>query len=218
MEFHHIPVLLAQCMEALSIQPDGIYLDGTVGGAGHSKEIAARLQTGRLICLDQDPDAVATARERLAGLPATVIQENFRNTAAVLDGAGVTGLNGALLDLGVSSHQLDETARGFSYQGDAPLDMRMSQAGPTAADLVNGLSREELSRILREYGEEPYAWQIAGRICAARQQAPIHTTSQLAQLTAAAMPPAQRRKAKNPARRTFQALRIAVNGELDALS
>ena len=168
-------------MEALSIQPDGIYLDGTVGGAGHSKEIAARLQTGRLICLDQDPDAVATARERLAGLPATVIQENFRNTAAVLDGAGVTGLNGALLDLGVSSHQLDETARGFSYQGDAPLDMRMSQAGPTAADLVNGLSREELSRILREYGEEPDAWQIAGRICAARQQAPIHTTSQLAQ-------------------------------------
>ena len=218
MEFHHIPVLLAQCMEALAIQPDGIYLDGTVGGAGHSKEIAARLQTGRLICLDQDPDAVATARERLAGLPATVIQENFRNTAAVLDGAGVTGLNGALLDLGVSSHQLDETARGFSYQGDAPLDMRMSQAGPTAADLVNGLSREELSRILREYGEEPYAWQIAGRICSARQQAPIHTTSQLAQLTAAAMPPAQRRKAKNPARRTFQALRIAVNGELDALS
>ena len=142
-------------MEALAIQPDGIYLDGTVGGAGHSKEIAARLQTGRLICLDQDPDAVATARERLAGLPATVIQENFRNTAAALDGAGVTGLNGALLDLGVSSHQLDETARGFSYQGDAPLDMRMSQAGPTAADLVNGLSREELSRILREYGEEP---------------------------------------------------------------
>lgn len=218
MEFHHIPVLLAQCMEALAIQPDGIYLDGTVGGAGHSKEIAACLQTGRLICLDQDPDAVATARERLAGLPATVIQENFRNTAAGLDGAGVTGLNGALLDLGVSSHQLDETARGFSYQGDAPLDMRMSQAGPTAADLVNGLSREELSRILREYGEEPYAWQIAGRICAARQRAPIHTTSQLAQLTAAAMPPAQRRKAKNPARRTFQALRIAVNGELDALS
>ena len=162
MEFHHIPVLLAQCMEALAIQPDGIYLDGTVGGAGHSKEIAARLQTGRLICLDQDPDAVATARERLAGLPATVIQENFRNTAAVLDGAGVTGLNGALLDLGVSSHQLDETARGFSYQGDAPLDMRMSQAGPTAADLVNGLSREELSRILREYGRQDLCCPAAG--------------------------------------------------------
>ncbi|MFR8665733.1 MAG: 16S rRNA (cytosine(1402)-N(4))-methyltransferase RsmH [Ruthenibacterium sp.] len=218
MEFYHIPVLLTQCLEALAIQPDGTYLDGTVGGAGHSKEIAARLHAGRLICLDQDPDAIETARARLAGLPVVVIQANFRCAAAVLDSAGVAGLNGALLDLGVSSHQLDEVSRGFSYQGDAPLDMRMSQAGPTAADLVNGLPREELSRILREYGEEPYAWQIAGKICAVRNQHPISTTLQLAQLAAAALPPAQRRKAKNPARRTFQALRIAVNGELDALS
>lgn len=218
MEFHHIPVLLTQCLEALAIQPDGTYLDGTVGGAGHSKEIAARLRTGRLICLDQDPDAVATARARLAGLPATVVQINFRHAADALDSLGVAGLDGALLDLGVSSHQLDEISRGFSYLGDAPLDMRMSQAGPTAADLVNTLSHEELARILREFGEEPYAWQIAGKICAARAAQPVATTAQLAQLVASAMPPAQRRKAKNPARRTFQALRIAVNGELDALS
>lgn len=218
MEFHHIPVLLAQCLEGLAIQPDGIYLDGTAGGAGHSKEIAARLTTGRLFSLDQDPDAVQTARERLAGLPATVVQANFRDAGRVLAQQGVAGLSGALLDLGVSSHQLDETARGFSYQGDAPLDMRMSQAGPTAADLLAGASREELARILKEYGEEPYAWQIAGKLVAARQTQPIATTAQLMQLVASAVPPAVRRKEKNPARRTFQALRIAVNGELDALS
>ena len=218
MEFHHIPVLLAQCMEALSIQPDGIYLDGTVGGAGHSKEIAARLQTGRLICLDQDPDAVATARERLAGLPATVIQENFRNTAAVLDGAGVTGLNGALLDLGVSSHQLDTAARGFSYRADAPLDMRMDQTAPLdARDVVNGSSFEQLCRILRDYGEERYASRIASRIVQARARAPIETTGQLAELVCAAMPGGRSREAQHPARRTFQAIRIAVNGELDGL-
>lgn len=218
MEFHHIPVLLAQCLEGLAIQPDGIYLDGTAGGAGHSKEIAARLTTGRLFSLDQDPDAVQTARERLGGLPATVVQANFRDAGRVLAQQGVAGLSGALLDLGVSSHQLDETARGFSYQGDAPLDMRMSQAGPTAEDLLAGASREELARILKEYGEEPYAWQIAGKLVAARQTQPIATTAQLMQLVASAVPPAVRRKEKNPARRTFQALRIAVNGELDALS
>ncbi len=218
MEFHHIPVLLAQCLEGLAIQPGGTYLDGTAGGAGHSKEIAARLTTGRLISLDQDPDAVQTARGRLAGLPATVVQANFRDAGRVLAELGIDGLDGALLDLGVSSHQLDERGRGFSYQGDAPLDMRMSQAGPTAADLIAGASREELARILKEYGEEPYAWQIAGRLTAARGTAPIKTTAQLVQLVASAVPPAVRRKGKNPARRTFQALRIAVNGELDALS
>lgn len=218
MEFHHIPVLLAQCLEGLAIQPDGTYLDGTAGGAGHSKEIAARLTAGRLISLDQDPDAVQTARDRLAGLPATVVQANFRDAGRVLAELGIEGLDGALLDLGVSSHQLDERGRGFSYQGDAPLDMRMSQAGPTAADLIAGASREELARILKEYGEEPYAWQIAGKLTAARQTAPIETTAQLVQLVASAVPPAVRRKDKNPARRTFQALRIAVNGELDALS
>lgn len=218
MSFDHTPVLLAECIENLAIQPGGNYLDGTAGGAGHSSEIARRLTTGMLYALDQDPDAVAAATQRLAGLRAEVIQANFRNADTVLRARGVTQLSGALLDLGVSSHQLDEAQRGFSYNADAPLDMRMSQSGPTAADLVNTASREELTRILKEYGEEPYAWQIAGKITAVRETTPVATTLQLAQLTASALPPAVRRKDKNPARRTFQALRIAVNGELDALS
>ena len=218
--FAHVPVLLEECLEGLAIDPAGIYLDGTAGGAGHSRQIALRLdgeKGGRLISLDQDPDAVATARARLAGLPATVVQINFRYAGQALDELGIAQINGALLDLGVSSHQLDDAARGFSYRADAPLDMRMSQQGETAADLVNTASREELSRILRDYGEEPYAWQIAGRIVDQRQTAPFETTLQLAEAVASAMPPAQRRKNKNPARRTFQALRIAVNHELDAL-
>lgn len=218
MSFEHIPVLLAECIENLAIQKEGLYLDGTAGGAGHSSEIAKRLDGGWLYSLDQDPDAVAAARERLAGLPATVIQTNFRYADKALAAEGVTSIDGALLDLGVSSHQLDARERGFSYLGDAPLDMRMSQSGPTAADLVAGMTREELARVLREYGEEPYAWQIAGKICHARESAPVETTAQLAALVASAVPPAVRRKDKNPARRTFQALRIAVNGELDALS
>ena len=217
MEFHHVPVLLNECMDGLAIDPAGTYLDGTAGGAGHSREIAKRLTTGRLIALDQDPDAVATATERLKGLPARVVRANFRQAPQVLAELGIGQINGALLDLGVSSHQLDDAARGFSYHADAPLDMRMSQSGPTAADLVNTLDREELTRILRDYGEEPYAWQIAGRIVAARAQSPVTTTMQLADLVAGAVPPAERRKHKNPARRTFQAIRIAVNGELDAL-
>ena len=199
--FEHIPVLLNECLDGLAIDPAGIYLDGTAGGAGHSRQIALRLdgaKGGRLISLDQDPDAVQTARARLAGLPATVVQINFRYA-------------------GVSSHQLDDAARGFSYRADAPLDMRMSQEGETAADLVNTESREELARILRDYGEEPFAWQIAGKIVEARETAPIETTLQLADIVASAMPPAERRKNKNPSRRTFQALRIAVNHELDAL-
>lgn len=218
--FAHVPVLLEECLEGLAIDPAGIYLDGTAGGAGHSRQIALRLdgaQGGRLISLDQDPDAVATARARLAGLPATVVQINFRYAGQALDELGIPQINGALLDLGVSSHQLDDAARGFSYRADAPLDMRMSQQGETAADLVKTASREELSRILRDYGEEPYAWQIAGRIVDLRETAPFETTLQLAEAVASAMPPAQRRKNKNPARRTFQALRIAVNHELDAL-
>ena len=218
--FAHVPVLLEECLEGLAIDPAGIYLDGTAGGAGHSRQIALRLdgaQGGRLISLDQDPDAVATARARLAGLPATVVQINFRYAGQALDELGIPQINGALLDLGVSSHQLDDAARGFSYRADAPLDMRMSQQGETAADLVNTASREELSRILRDYGEEPYAWQIAGRIVDLRETAPFETPLQLAEAVASAMPPAQRRKNKNPARRTFQALRIAVNHELDAL-
>ncbi|MEG1925460.1 MAG: 16S rRNA (cytosine(1402)-N(4))-methyltransferase RsmH [Ruthenibacterium sp.] len=218
MGFDHIPVLLAACIDNLAIQSDGTYLDGTAGGAGHSKEIAKHLQSGHLYSLDQDPDAVAAATERLADLPATVLQSNFRNANSALAAVGVTALDGALLDLGVSSHQLDEIERGFSYQGDAPLDMRMSQSGATAADLVNSETRENLSRILKEYGEEPYAWQIAGKIVASRAEMPITTTAQLVKIIVSALPPAVRRKEKNPARRTFQALRIAVNGELDALS
>ena len=217
LEFSHVPVLLEQCIEGLAIDPAGTYLDGTAGGAGHSREIAKRLTTGRLISLDQDPDAIQTATERLQGLPAQVVQVNFRQAKQALAQLGIQQINGALLDLGVSSHQLDDGDRGFSYHMDAPLDMRMSQSGQTAADLVAALSREELARILRDYGEEPYAWQIAGRIVKEREQKPILTTLQLAELVASAVPPAERRKSKNPARRTFQALRIAVNSELDAL-
>ncbi|MEG1153384.1 MAG: 16S rRNA (cytosine(1402)-N(4))-methyltransferase, partial [Ruthenibacterium sp.] len=142
MGFDHIPVLLAECIDNLAIQSDGTYLDGTAGGAGHSKEIAKKLTSGHLYSLDQDPDAIAAATARLAGLPATVLQNNFRYANDALAGVGVTALDGALLDLGVSSHQLDEIERGFSYQGDAPLDMRMSQSGPTAADLVNSETRD----------------------------------------------------------------------------
>ena len=218
LEFSHVPVLLEQCIEGLAIDPAGTYLDGTAGGAGHSREIAKRLTTGRLISLDQDPDAIQTATERLQGLPAQVVQVNFRQAKQALAQLGIQQINGALLDLGVSSHQLDDGDRGFSYHMDAPLDMRMSQSGQTAADLVAVLSREELARILRDYGEEPYAWQIAGRIVKEREQKPILTTLQLAKLVASAVPPAERRKSKNPARRTFQALRIAVNSELDALN
>lgn len=218
LKFSHVPVLLKQCIEGLAIDPAGTYLDGTAGGAGHSREIAKRLTTGRLISLDQDPDAIQTATERLQGLPAQVVQVNFRQAKQALAQLGIQQINGALLDLGVSSHQLDDGDRGFSYHMDAPLDMRMSQSGQTAADLVAVLSREELARILRDYGEEPYAWQIAGRIVKEREQKPILTTLQLAELVASAVPPAERRKSKNPARRTFQALRIAVNSELDALN
>ena len=202
--FEHIPVLLNECLTGLAIDPAGTYLDGTAGGAGHSRQIALRLDAakgGRLISLDQDPDAVQTARSRLAGLPATVVQINFRYAGQALEQLGIEKINGALLD----------------YRADAPLDMRMSQQGETAADLVNTESREELARILRDYGEEPYAWQIAGKIVEARETAPILTTLPLADIVASAMPPAERRQHKNPSRRTFQALRIAVNHELDAL-
>ena len=203
MEFSHIPVLLNECLEGLAIDPAGIYLDGTAGGGGHSSQIAKRLTTGRLVSLDQDPDAIEAAGKALEGLPATLVQTNFCNARSALYGLGIEKINGALLDLG---------------RQDAPLDMRMSQSGPTAADLVNTASREELARILREYGEEPYAWAIAGRIVQRREETPFATTLQLADAIASALPPAVRRKDKNPARRSFQALRIAVNSELDVLS
>lgn len=218
MDFSHIPVLFHECLEGLAIRPDGIYLDGTAGGGGHSAGIAAKLESGRLLALDQDPDAVKAASARLAAYPnAKVIHENFRNIPAVLEREGIAGLDGVLLDLGVSSYQLDSAERGFSYLKDAPLDMRMSREGTSAADLVASASEAELARIFWEYGEERFSRQIARAVVRAREKAPVTTTLQLAELIKSALPAAARRE-KNPCKRSFQALRIAVNSELDALS
>ena len=218
MDFVHIPVLLHEVLEGLAIRPDGIYVDGTVGGAGHSTEIAKRLTAGgKLIGFDRDPDAVEVATQRLAPYPATVVHHNYDEMAEVLTEMGEVPVDGVLLDLGVSSHQLDEESRGFSYHHDAPLDMRMSQEGPGAGDLVNSLPWQELAEILSRYGEERFSKRIAQGIAAAREQAPIETTFQLAEIVKNAYPAAARRDG-HPARKTFQALRIAVNGELDRLS
>lgn len=217
MEFVHIPVLLEEVLEGLAIQPNGIYVDGTVGGAGHARAIAGRLtQGGRLIGLDRDPDAVRTASERLAPYPATVVHRNYDEMAQVLDELGISEVDGVLLDLGVSSYQLDEAARGFSYHNDAPLDMRMSQTGMTAEELVNTAEETELSRILYTYGEENFARSIARNIVRARAEKPIHTTLELAELVKQSVPPRVRRM-KNPCKKTFQAIRIAVNGEFEHL-
>ncbi len=214
---YHRPVLLEETLAALDPRPDGIYLDGTAGGGGHSFAIASRLTTGRLIALDRDPDAVTAASARLEGLPATVVQSNFTEMGSVLHSLGIGAVDGVLLDIGVSSHQLDTPQRGFSYHADAPLDMRMSQSGTTAADLVNTLSEAELARIFFEYGEEKFSRPIARAVVRERQKAPILTTLQLADIIRDAVPAAARRDG-HPARRVFQALRIAVNGELDCLS
>lgn len=220
MEFSHKPVLFAETVEALQIKPNGVYVDGTAGGGGHSAAIAARLsEGGRLICIDQDPDAIAVLQERIGGLPqVTIVQENFARIDSVLSSLKIPGADGILIDLGVSSHQLDTPERGFSFHTDAPLDMRMSQQGTTAAELVNTLDERALTRILSEYGEERYARSIARNIVRTREQEPMKTTLQLAELVKASMPAAARREGGHPARRTFQALRIAVNGELDMLS
>lgn len=220
MEFSHKPVLFTEAVDALQIKPDGVYVDGTAGGGGHSAAIAARLsESGRLICIDQDPDAIAVLQKRLGGLPqVTIVQENFAHIDTVLSNLEIPGADGILVDLGVSSHQLDTPERGFSFHTDAPLDMRMSQQGPTAAELVNTLDERSLARILSEYGEERYARSIARNIVRAREKEPLETTLQLADLVKASMPAASRREGGHPARRTFQALRIAVNGELDMLS
>ena len=218
MEFSHYSVMLEECIAGLAIRPDGIYVDGTAGGAGHSCQIAKRLTDGKLLALDKDPDAVNIAEQRLAPYAqATVIQADFRDLCCTLKERGITGVDGILLDLGVSSYQLDTAERGFSYHQDAPLDMRMSKTGPSAQDLVNTYSAEDLSRIIREFGEEKYAWSIAKNIEKARAKAPITTTGQLAEIIRESMPYSARRE-KNPAKKTFQAIRIAVNGELDALS
>ena len=216
MEFNHYSVLLSETINALSIKPDGIYVDGTAGGAGHSKEIAKRLTSGMLYALDQDPDAVKVASERLKGLPAKVIKSNFKNMGQVLLNEGVQKVDGILLDLGVSSYQLDEGTRGFSYHKEAYLDMRMSKEGITAADIIATYSAEELSKIFFDYGEEKFARRIANTITKEREVNPITTTTQLAEIIANSVPAAARRDG-HPARRVFQALRIAVNGELDVL-
>ena len=219
-EFHHVSVLLDECIEGLNIKPDGIYVDGTLGGAGHSSQIAARLTTGRLIGIDRDPVALKAAGERLApfGDKVTLVHSNFCEIANVLNDLNIDGVDGILLDLGVSSPQLDDGSRGFSYMVDAPLDMRMNNADAlTAEEVVNTWSYEELRRILFDYGEERYAPQIAANICRTRETKPIKTTLELVDVIRSAMPAAALREKQHPAKRSFQAIRIAVNDELGAV-
>ena len=218
MEFSHCSVLLSECLEGLRVKPDGIYVDATAGGAGHSGEIAKRLKGGRLYSFDQDPDAVAVAAERLRPYPgAQVVQSNFREMKRALAALGVHRIDGALFDLGVSSFQLDTADRGFSYRYNAPLDMRMSQKGLSAKEIVNQYPVQEITRILREYGEEKFAHSIALHIERAREQKEIETTFELSDIIKSSIP-AKARREKNPSKRTFQALRIAVNSELESLS
>ena len=216
-EFTHRPVLLDECIEALNIRPDGVYLDGTLGRAGHSREIAKQLTAGRLICVDRDRDALDAARERLAPWMSRVelVHSNFDQIDEILDRLSLTAADGMLFDLGVSSPQLDDGSRGFSYMADAPLDMRMDRAaGVTAADIVNSWSQEELKQLLFRYGEERCAPQIAGAIVRHRADKPIETTLELVEIIKGAMPPKALREKQHPAKRTFQAIRIAVNDEL----
>lgn len=219
MKFNHIPVLLDECIEGLNIRPDGIYVDGTAGGAGHSSAIASRLNDrGQLIALDRDPDAVKAASEKLSAFRnAKVIHSNYSCMRKVLDELGIELVDGILMDLGVSSYQLDEGSRGFSYHSDAPLDMRMSREGMSAADVVNSYSEQQLAKIIFEFGEEKFSRRIASNIVAARTEAPIETTLELADIIRNSVPQKARRE-KNPCKKTFQAIRIAVNGELEHLS
>ena len=219
-EFHHISVLLDECMVGLNIKPDGIYVDGTLGGAGHSGQIAKRLTSGRLIGIDRDPVALKVAGERLEPYKenVTLVHSNFCEMAQVLKDLNIPGVDGILLDLGVSSPQLDDGSRGFSYMSDAPLDMRMnSQDSLSAETVVNTWSQEELKRILYTYGEERYAPQIAAAICRRREEAPIKTTLELVDIIRSAMPAAALREKQHPAKRSFQAIRIAVNDELGSV-
>ena len=217
MEFRHVSVLLNEAVDGLNIRPEGTYVDGTAGGGGHSAEILSRLTTGRLYSIDQDPDAIAAVTERFRGdTRAHIVQGNFSDMRELLRAEGVEAADGVLLDIGVSSHQLDDGARGVSYHEDAPLDMRMSQSGMTAAELVNTADVGELSRILSLYGEEKYAYSIAKGIARSRENQPIRTTLELAEIVKENVPQKVRRDG-HPARKTFQALRIAVNRELDVL-
>lgn len=221
-KFSHRSVLLEECMEGLNIRPDGIYIDGTAGGAGHSSVIASRLgEGGRLIALDQDETAVAVATERLSvfGERARVVRSNFRELAAVCKMLEIEKIDGLLLDLGVSSYQLDTAERGFSYQADAPLDMRMDIRNPlTARTVVNEYSEDAIRRILFEYGEERFSSRIASNIIREREKAPIETTGELVEIIKRSIPAAQRDGGHHPAKRSFQALRIEVNAELDVIA
>ena len=220
MDFNHVSVLLNECIDGLAIRPDGIYCDGTAGGAGHSTEIAKRLDSslgGMLIAIDRDPDAVKVASQRLKGYPAKVVRGNYSQIDEILQELGIEKINGVLLDLGVSSFQLDNAERGFSYHTDAPLDMRMSREGLSARDVVNDYSYEQLSRIIFEYAEEKFARSIASGIVKAREQKPIETTLELAEIIKNSVPQRVRRE-KNPCKKTFQAIRIEVNSELEHLS
>ena len=220
MEFHHISVLLNECIDNLNIKPDGIYVDGTMGGGGHSLEIAKRLTTGRLICIDQDPNAHEAAGKRLAEYKdrITFVRDNFGNIKSILDSLGIEKIDGMLLDIGVSSHQLDEAERGFSYQQDAPLDMRMNPDRPFSAyDVVNGYDEDELDRVIFTCGEERWARRIAQFIVKERENKPIETTGELVDIIKKAVPKGARKDGPHPAKRTFQAIRIEVNGELEVL-
>ena len=221
MEFSHKSVLLWECIDALNIRPNGIYLDGTLGGGGHSLEICRRLTNGRLIGVDRDEVALEAAKKRLSrhARKVTLVHDNFENIALILDALNLDKIDGMLFDLGVSSPQLDDGSRGFSYMADAPLDMRMDQGSSlTAYEIVNNYPKDELRRILYEYGEERYAPQIAAAIERVRSDRPIETTLELVDIIRAAMPPQALREKQHPAKRSFQAIRIAVNGELDALA
>ncbi len=216
--FEHVSVLLNETIDALAVKPDGIYVDGTAGGGGHSHALAVRLdpERGRLIATDRDPEAVRAASERLAGLPAEVVHAEFSDMRRVLEERGISRADGIMLDIGVSSHQLDAAERGFSFHNDAPLDMRMSGEGMSARDVVNDHSYERLKKILYEYGEEKFAPAIAKGIVSARADKPIETTLELAEIIKASVPQRVRRE-KNPCRKTFQAIRIEVNDELGQL-
>lgn len=220
-EYTHRPVLLEECLQSLQIQPDGIYVDGTLGRAGHAREIAARLTTGRLIGIDQDQAALDAAPARFGEQmdKVTLVHSNFRRIPQVLDELGIEGVDGILLDLGVSSPQLDDGSRGFSYRMDAPLDMRMDRSQKlTAADVVNDSTEDELRLILSRYGEERYSPRIAAAICKRRAEQPIRTTLELVEIIRSAMPAQALREKQHPAKRSFQALRIAVNDELGAIA
>ena len=220
MEFQHVSVLLQECIDGLAIRPDGIYVDGTTGGGGHSLEIVKRLTTGHLICIDQDLDAHAAAKIRLAEYldKITFVHDNFGNIGQILDGLGIAQIDGMLMDIGVSSYQLDEAERGFSYQQDAPLDMRMDESKPFSAyDVVNTYSEADLNRIIYTYGEERWAKRIAQFIVKQRELAPIQTTGELVDVIKKAIPKGARKDGPHPAKRTFQAIRIEVNAELEVL-